>query len=260
MSFDLPPNAGPERDAAILHRVAEGFHDPIQWATITSSLKGHTGEFQVFADALKMDGVRINVSAELQQKIADILECLLLTPLLADMIWVQRQVTLAPSPQAIASSTQAMVDHSARLDARLTKLGDPTGLIATVGKHWVIDDAMLAHPGMAENYGWHFEGPSFQGMTGEVVTSLMKDEQGQYRRLIQGRGWRHDSHHVDYSQTCVLVARACLINGQPTDLKQVLQDPNLAGLASHHGVMSVLRQPGVPEPESSGGVVVPATS
>jgi hypothetical protein len=257
MSLDLPPNAGSERDAALLHRVTEGAYDPIQWATVTSSYAGHQGEFQVFADALKMDGVRINCSAQVEQLIADSLECLLLTPMLADMIWQQRAVTLLPSPQTIDSSTQAMVDHSARLDAQLAKLGDPTGLIATVGKHWVIDDAMLAHPGMAENYGWHFEGPSFQGMTGEVATSLVKDPTGQYVRLIQGRGWRHDQHHQDYSQTCVLVARACLVNGQPTDLKQVLTDAKLAGLASHHGAMQVLRQPGVQEMETSGGVVVP---
>ena len=123
--MSLPPNAGPERDAAILQRITDGTFDPIQWATINSSIKDHTGEFQVFTDALKIDGVRINVSAELEQKIADILECSLLTPKLADMIWEQRQVTLTPSPQPIASSTQAMIDHSGRIDAQLEALGNP---------------------------------------------------------------------------------------------------------------------------------------
>ena len=245
--MSLPPNAGPERDAAILQRITDGTFDPIQWATINSSIKDHTGEFQVFTDALKIDGVRINVSAELEQKIADILECSLLTPKLADMIWEQRQVTLTPSPQPIASSTQAMIDHSGRIDAQLEALGNPPGLLATVGKHWVIDEAMLAHPGRAENYGWHFAGSNFEGITGEVTATLAKDENGQYVRLIQGRGWAHDMLEVDYSQTCVLVARACLIDGNTTDIQQVLQNADLAALASHTGVMRVLRQPGVPQ-------------
>jgi hypothetical protein len=247
MTLDLPPDAGSERDAAILQRITDGAYDPIKWASITSTIEGHTGIFMVFGDALMMDGVRINVSAGVEQKIADALDCLLLTPKLADLIWEQRDCTLAPFPGSTIgmSTTKAMVEHSAKLDVALAKFTAQPTLISTVGKHWVIDNDLLRHSGMACNYGWHFEGPSFQGITGEAVVTGAKDPHGQVMRLIQGRGWRHDQHHTDYSQTCVLVAKTCTIDGTPMDITDVLQDEALAGLASHEGVMCVFRQPGV---------------
>lgn len=250
MSIDLPPNVGPTRDQAILQRVREGRYDLILWAPILSTYNEHKAEFQVFADALKMDGVRINVTAEVQQQVADLLDCTLLTPKLADLIWDQREVTLTPFPRGNTngmSTTQAMVDHSKKIDDALAKLGNPSGLISTVGKHWLIDNDLLAKPGKAENYGWHFSGSSYQGIKGEANATLMKDANGMFIRLIQGRGWQHDMHHADYSQTCVLVNRACVVDDQIVDILDVLQNPELAGLASHQGVMKVLRQPGVPD-------------
>lgn len=245
--MDLPPNHGPDRDATILHRVVVGQYDTIDIATVTSTYDGHSAEFTVFADALKMDGVRVNVSANLQQQIADVLGCSLLTPKLVDLLWLQRNVTLLPSPQPISASTQAMVDHSARIDKMLNAQGNPTGIIQTVGKFWVLDNDLLTHPGRAMNYGWHFEGASCQGISGEITASLIKDARGQYVRLIQGRGTAHDIHHSDYSQQCILVSRACVVDGKSRDILDILADPVLAPLASHQGVLRVLRQPGVPE-------------
>lgn len=247
MALSLPPNAGSEREIAIREMVQRG-HFSIRWATITSTYNGHTAEFSVYADALKIDGVRINVSAETQQIIADVTGASLLTPKLADQLWVQREISLPPFPRAITSSTAAMIEHSQKIDAALAKFTNPNGLIATVGKHWVIDDALLTHKGMAENYGWHFDGPSFQGMTGAPCASRATAPNGSIVRVIQGTGWAHDMAHSDYSQVCVLVSRSCKVDGSDRDLHDVLRDPQLAGLASHTGPMSVLRQPGVPEP------------
>lgn len=244
-----PAGPGRDRDKWIYDAVAAKAFEA-SFSEILSVAGGHEAKFYVFSDALKVEGIRVNVSAELQQRIADLLGCRLLTPKLADLIWSQREVTLKPHPRQITSSTSAMIEHSHRIDADLARMAEnPVGkLLCTVGKHWVIDSDMLSHPGRAENYGWHFEGPNFQGITGEVVASLMKDKSGRYMRLIQGRGWAHDMRHVDYSQTCVLVSRACLVDGKKADLDTVLTDPSLAPLASHNGVLKILRQPGVPEP------------
>jgi hypothetical protein len=245
-ALGLPAKEGPEREGAIFQAVLDG-RTTNEWAKVTSTHDDHTAEFNVFADALKLNGVRVNVSAETKQKIADAMGCLLLTPKLADLIWQQRQVTLVPSPQSITASTRAMVEHSARVDAQLEKLGNPTGLICTVGKLWVIDELLAQKPNKAMNYGWHFEGSSFQGLTGEVAASLYKDPKTkQYGRLIQGRGTAHDFHHSDYSQICVLVARTCTVDGGERDLEDILRSADLASLASHTGKMTVLRQPGVP--------------
>ena len=246
MTLDLPPNAGPDRDAAILQRITDQQYDPIRWATLLSDFNQHTAGFQVFADALMMDGVRINCSAEVQQKIADALDCLLLTPRLADLIWMQHENTLPPFPRGNPvgmSTTQAMIDHSAKIDAALAKFTAEPGLICTVGKHWVLDANFSKHPGMACNYGWHFQGQDWTGAFEQAVT---RDPAGQPIKMIQGRGWRHDIHHTDYSQTCVLAARACVVDGEHTTLGEVLQSQELAGLASHQGVLILQRQPGVP--------------
>lgn len=195
MPLQIQSNPGPDRESAILGYISDGRFQ-VEYSTIKSSHGEHEAEFQVFSDALKVEGIRVNVSAETQQKIADMLGCLLLTPKLANLMWLQREVTLHPFPRPITATTEAMVEHSTKIDAALTKLGNPTGLIQTTGKHWVVDNEIPA--GKSMNYGWHFEGSNFQGIGGEVCATLSRDGHGQYIRLIQGRGTAHDMHHVDY--------------------------------------------------------------
>lgn len=247
MALELPPDHGPERDEAILAYIRDG-HYTADLLPVTSQYNGHTATFWVFQDALKIEGVRVNVSAWLQQTIADMLGCSLMTPKIADLAWMQRSCTLPPFTRPITSSTAAMIDNSAKIDAALAKLDpQPTGLIQTVGKHWLIDNDLAQKQGKAENYGWHFTGSNYQGLTGEVNASLQKDPKtNQYVRLIQGRGWAHDINHVDYSQICVLMSQMVDLDGGSAELAQILTNPDLAGLASHQGKMLLLRQPGVP--------------
>lgn len=242
MSFisSLPKDtASPAYDAAVLASLPSV--DSLTFATVTSGFGGHAGEFLVLADALAVEGIRINASASLQQTIADRLGCLLLTAKLADLLYLQRGVTLLPQPQPISSAVTAMVAHSKRVDAALQAAGAPQGpVVQTVGKHWILDNDTLSHPGKACNYGWHFPGSSFDGSRwGAAVTPGL--------RLIQDRGWFHDITHVDYSQTVVLVHRSCKVDGSQRDLAEVYQNPALAPLVSHQGALSALRQPGVPQ-------------
>jgi hypothetical protein len=213
------------------------------WAPLKSTIPGHSATFQVSGDALKIAGVRINVSAQLQQQIADALGALLLTPRLLDLLWAERAVTLPPSPQPIAATSAAMIAHSARVDALLAKAGGVPkgGIVQTVGKQWVVSNALEAHPGRAENMGWHFAGPTFGGQAFEPSPTLPGV------RLIQGPGWAHDIHHLDYSQVCCLVHRSCVVDGESRDLADVVRDAALAPLATGpEGVLRILRQPGVP--------------
>src|SRR5208282_4634714 len=168
-STGYPPKAGPERDAAILDAITKG-NFTAKWGTIKSEIPGHTAEFTVLGDALMIDGVRINVSATLEQQIADLLSCSLLTPKLADIIWMQATVVIPPSPQPISSSTEAMIAHSKRIDALIAHVGGK-GNISTVGKHWVICNGLETHKGKAENYGWHFNGAKFDGQTFEPAVT-----------------------------------------------------------------------------------------
>lgn len=253
----MPEGPGQAREDWIFEQVITG-QSEFGFSDVVSTVGSHTAIFKIFSDALKIDGVRVCVDANNQQRIADILGCSLLTPKLADLAWSQRAVKLQPFPRGNTngmSSNQACIDHSTKIDQALSKLGNPTGLVGTVGKHWVIDNDLSRKPGMAMNYGWHFDGPNFQGIGGEVTASLMKGPGSQYVRMIQGRGTRHDGRHSDYSQNCVLVSRSCIVDGVETTLESVLVNPELATLASHQGIMKVLRQPGVPD--IRGTIVLP---
>jgi hypothetical protein len=245
MIDDCPKDHGPDRDRWILSAVQSGGFEA-SFSEVLSVHGDHEARFWIFSDALKVGGVRVNVSADLQQRIADLLSCSLLTPFLADLAWLRRGATLTPHTRPITSLTSAMVDHSRLIDEDLAKLGQPSGVVSTVGKHWVIDDEMLGHPNKTENYGWHFPGQSFGGSAWSAAASSLK-EGGHGLRLIQGRGWAHDKSHVDYSQTCVLVSRTCVVDGLRKRLEDVLGDPGLAWHASHSGPMRTFRQPGVPE-------------
>jgi len=238
-------------DAGILDRIRKGDFT-ITWGEVTSEANGHKAIFRVFADALKIDGVRISVSAKLAQTIADMLGCVLPTPKIADLIWQQRAVTLPPFPLtqttadvAIMSTKRRMILHSSLIDQALAKQGNPQGITATVGKLWVIDNDLLQKAaGTAENYGWHFAGNSFGGASWEACASGGC-------RLIQGRGWAHPNTHIDYSQILILVSRICYVDGHMMDIATLLSTPEFAPLATHDGnALKLLRQPGAPEAQS----------
>lgn len=247
------PSLIPQREKYILEKVRAGEYDAC-WVPLYANNGTTLITFFVTLDALRIDGVRVIVSARLQQQIADSIGASLLTPKLVDMMWMAREVTLPPFTGSTTAmdSTAAMVAHSAKIDAALAKLGDPCGLIATLGKNWVLDNGLLpprtihGFP-VAMNYGWHFVGATHQGIGGEPTASRLQDPAGRYLRLIQGRGTRHNLNHSDYSQICLLVSQRVLVDDRETVLASVLRDPVLASLANHSGVLNVLRQPGVPE-------------
>ena len=253
MLDDFPSKHGPDRDAKILECVREGYRAKYNFVKITSEYKGHKAEFQVFEDALKIDGVRVNVTPTTQQQIADLLRCILPTAKLYDLMWHLCEHKIEPLPRPITSSTEAMIQHSLDIDGELADLDPPMpqGLKSTVGKTWIVDNVLAIKPKMACNHGWHFiNGRTYKGIGGNVNPALLKNPNtGQYWYMIQARGTHHGPSHVDYSQVCVLVSRQCWVDGKERDIHDVLQDPELAPLANHDGILKVLRQPGVTELE-----------
>jgi hypothetical protein len=242
MEINLPPTSGPNREAAILQAVKDG-KTTFKFAALDVKVGDNEATFFVFSDALKLDGIRVNVCAATQQQIADTLGCVLPTAKIADHIFLNAEIIVPPKFRPITSSTQAMIDHSKDIDK---VVGNKSGLISTVGKHWIIDDVLYnKNIGTACNYGWHFKG-GLPGIKGDLPVSY-KDLPGV--RLIQSRGTFHDFKHSDYSQTCTLVARECEVNGKSMDILEVLKDPKLAYLASHSGPLKILRQPGVKDPK-----------
>lgn len=186
-----------ERESMIVGAVVAQQHDPFEWWGVEVSDKdGNDLTFYIMRDALKIDGVRINVSATGAQQIADVLSALLPTALMTDLAW-ESAFQIPPSPQQITATTKAMIDHSARVDALIGSHDDE--LVADVGKYWILTNKLVQRPPGARlpagivsaNYGWHFKGENFQGLRGEMAVSLRE-------RVIQGVGLAHDRWHTDY--------------------------------------------------------------
>lgn len=226
----------PAYEPMVLNAIVEGRFEHV-FVPLTITVGNHTGVFNVSQDALKIEGVRINASAILQQHIADMLGAYLLTPKLLDQMWAQRGVTVLPCTQVFSASSATMIAHSACVDKQLAALTvPPAGIIQTVGKTWVITNGLLTHPGKACNDGWHLEKPQ-SGVPFDPAPSLPG------AHMIQSPGYHHDARHADYSQICLFIARECEVDGQATDFATVAQDPELAALVSHEGVLRILRQP-----------------
>jgi hypothetical protein len=226
----------------VLGAIAGGQYEHT-FVPITIQVGEHTGIFFVSQDALKIDGVRINVNAVLQQQIADLLGAYMLTPKLLDQMWAQRSVTLSPCTQPIATTSEAMIRHSRCVDDKLAEAGGttPDGVVQTVGKTWVISNELADHPGKAINMGWHLEQPMGGGIPFDAAPTLPG------AHMIQAPGYHHDSAWLDYSQIALFVHRNCTVDGQPTDFSTVARSADLASLVSAGGALQTLRQPGAPE-------------
>jgi hypothetical protein len=229
--------------SSVLKAVTAGEH-VLNWAALPVSTGGREIELLFSALPLRIDDVFINVSATLQQQVADLLGAMLPTPKIMDLAWLARAVKMAPVILPIASTSAAMVQASGKLDANLAQLGYQSGT-ATCQKTWAIGNSLLTHPGKAMNYGFavipNQPNNYYSGIATEACVSIPASQ----GRVIQGQGWAHDSSHLDYSQACYLVHRSCRVDGSDVDLATVLQDPTLAPLLSHEGVLQTLRQPGV---------------
>lgn len=227
------------REDYIYNQVLNGLFDA-RWIDLIKTINGKTIKLRVMEDALKIEDIRVNVSAVLAQKLADVFDASLPTAMVADMMFRTATRRCTPRPITISTSTASMIKHSQAVDKQLQ--GQPSiGLVATCGKHWVLDKQLETKPRAACNYGWHFTGPSYQGIKGFPAAST---DAGTNVRVIQPNATAHDAHHVDYSQICQLVSQACWIDDVEMRFSDVLKDPQHADLVSHQGALKIDRQPG----------------
>lgn len=229
----LPEQAGPAREAAILDAAKAG-RLTFDWSPVTVDARGHRATIYVTTDAVKLDGVRINVTATTAQQVADVLGCHLPTSRVCDLAWEQAMVRCKPclgTPDALMSTTTRMRKHSASVDQQVN---GHTGLTRTVGKDWIIHPRLAGKPDLAVNYGWHDPRAPHLSWSG--------------LHMWQTVGSRHNRHHTDYSQTLTLVRDDVLVDGVAHRYTDMLVDADLSALLSDDGVMPVTRYPGVPAP------------
>ena len=233
-----------DREKYIFDRVMAGTFEAA-WTDLTYPLFGHEVKLQIMEDALKIDGVRVNVSATLQQQLADVFDASLMTAQVADLAYVYAVRRIAPAPMQISTTVASMIKHSATVDERLKSLPVTEGLVADPGKHWILDQKIDQTPGRACNYGWHFTGPTCQGIMGFPAASNIVSLGTNPVKVIQPNATAHDPHHSDYSQICQLVSQVCWVDGVEKRFSDLLVDPQLAKLVSHQGPLKNTRQPGV---------------
>jgi len=224
-----------------------------EWAEVVS--QGEDGaalRITVMRDAMKIDGVRVAANARETQEIADLLGCMFFTTKVVDLIYQQAVLRFEPvvradgdivaisSPKRVSGLIDAVIKHHG---------GDPGGLIDSIGKYWVLHNHLsyvndLRH-GKATvcNYGWLGESAYYPAETKGL-------------KCWQTPGFQHDDNHVDPSQLVRLMRRKAVLlrpcqPDEEVDLLELLQDPDLAKLANHDGVLTYLRVATVPEPEPS---------
>jgi hypothetical protein len=230
-----------DREKYIYDQVIAG-NFSAEWVPLEYSDGTRTIKFEVMKDALKVDGVRVNVSAELQQKLADIFNASFLTSHIADLMFINAIHRIGPCPMTISSTVASMKKHSQLVDAQIGQ--EASGLVAPAGKHWILDRKLDYNSSKACNYGWHFTGPSYRGIKGFPAASKQNKLNGKAISVIQPNACAHDMRHSDYSQICQLVSQVCWIDGVEHRLSNVLQDPTKCDLAVSGGPLIYVRQPG----------------
>lgn len=257
---DWPDDHGPARDRFILDRVRSGEFDHDFCPLKLRDSAGNVLEVFVSCDAMKFEGVRMQMSAKVQQIIADELNAVMLTPKLVDQIYLAATEAnrLRPSKQfrPITSKTDASIDHSRRVDEDADDRGASIlPAFANVGKDWVIAKVIFTTKARAArkaaNYGW---------LTPTRI--LRTDERAVFAPgtlAVQGVGTAHDFTHDDYSQIGRWARRDAFFNGQPVDLADVYKgEAPGTGMVSHEGPLPDFRQPGITVvagsgPEGTGG-------
>lgn len=234
-----------ERNRLILQAVRDG-NAEIKWCPLTLSDGENTLVVQVSCDALKVDGVRVELNAATAQKVADALDALLLTPKLVDQIYALTAPENRLTPKTHwpnDSSTALNIEMSARIDAGIASRSiDATRPLANVGKDWTLVKAIFTPQAQAKrkaaNYGLLVETDPWGGINTERTVSLP----GVF--AIQGVGTVHNDQHEDYSQTFRAVRREAVLNGARVDLADIYtgRAPG-TNLVSHEGPLPDWRQP-----------------
>jgi hypothetical protein len=177
----------------------------------------HTATYEVMPDYLAVgtdaDFVRVPMSPQTAQRIADAFGCALPTRKIVDDIDRAADVKLDPIPLTEArEAVETFVKHNALIEQQ--RAGKDLGLlVAGIKKDVVVTNRLGEKPNRVAIYGWHkLDGTPIQPLT--IV---------------------HVNWYVDYSHGVRLMKRAVTVDGKPQDVRHVLHAADVWGLLSEDG-------------------------
>lgn len=229
---NLPENPGTDRDNALLDAINQNLLT-FDWVCISSTIEENTVIVDVLSDAAYItldDGLRFRpqISAKLQQTIADQLDLSFMTSKIMDLSYQQCQQKADFTPLT-ATPQMSTTTYSKNFNQKLEiKRNDYTDLWRDCGKAWILSNRLhQLQQGMACNHGFYSPGakPDANGV-----------------RVIQSSGCMHDHSHQDYSQVIFLMKKTCILNGSETSIYDVMNDKVLSHLINYDGVLLYQKQ------------------
>jgi hypothetical protein len=213
-----------EREEAIAREILRGNvpdflrkFQPIMIRGKDKAGRDHTVVAEVLPDYLAIgsdtDFVRVPITPQTAQRIAEAFGCSLPTRKLADEVYKAATVKLAPTPLTEArEKAETFAHHNALIEEqrRGKQLGD---LVAGIKKDVVITNRLGEKPNRVAIYGWH----KLDGTPIQPLTTV------------------HVDCYVDYSHGIRLVRRSVLVDGKPRDIRHALHATEICGLLSDEG-------------------------
>ncbi|MFO0787985.1 MAG: hypothetical protein U0805_00910 [Pirellulales bacterium] len=224
-----------EREAAILHEISSGNFPEFLRSLKTVKIRGRLANdknapeveatIDVMPDYLAIgsddDFVRMPMTPQTAQTIADQFGCVLPTRKLVDAVDAQAELKLAPHPLTEAREAVAtFAQHNAIIEnQRGTK---PLGLlICGIKKDIVLTPRIFEKPQRLAIYGWRqLDGKPIQPLT--IV---------------------HWNQYVDYSHGVRLIRDTLEVDGKGVKIADLLTDPEKCNLVSDEGPMQPPRYP-----------------
>jgi hypothetical protein len=218
-----------DREAAILHEITSGnfpdFLRSFERVSLRGAFKDGSGERQVtvsidvMPDYLAVgsddDFVRIPMTPQTAQRIADAFGCMLPTRRIVDAIDAAANVRLAPHPLTDdREAVNTFHEHHRIIEEQ--RAGNQLGLLVTgIKKDIVLSPRIFERPERLAIYGW-------RQLNGEPIQPLT---------IV------HWNRYVDYSHGARLVRNEVEIDGTPVKISDLLADPKRCGLVSDEGPM-----------------------
>lgn len=226
----IAPLSREQREAAIFEELAAGnipdFLRTFKHVPITAG--GVTGIIDVAPDYLAVgsddDFVRIPMTPQTAQRVADLFGAVLPTRKMVDAIDAVAEVRMAPQPLTEnRESVAAFLLSNEKIEAQRGK--QPLGMLTTGGKKdIVISNRIYERPDRLVIYGW-------RQLNGEPIQPLTNV---------------HVDWYVDYSHGVRLVRDEIEIAGKRVMIADLLRDPKRAAIVSDEGAVDPPRYPAKP--------------